>query len=190
MTAHGVGVGLVAVGTVLQLLGIGFTGVTLADTREQFAPGAPGIVGTIGRWGASVRRWVERRVRVALHRHDSVVVHAGTATGNAYAAMNASVRVTYGPRTADITTAEALALLDERLRRMQSDLHTLEDASRADRATDTAARAKAHEDTATVLADLRNEMVTGFTGGLRRESAGLLIAALGIIVAGIGGSLM
>lgn len=176
------------VGTALQMFGLVLAAYGVTKTRRSYSPERLGIVGTAQVWLSTATRSVRlflvtkvlrRRVRV------SGQVNAATATVT-FSAFGGLGQGSNGPLNRDRTTVDQLAALDERTRKLRDDLNRLEHNARDAKVAHEQLAGTVRDVEAQLRGDMQHELKQLATDGLSRQALGLMLTALGTILAALG----
>jgi hypothetical protein len=170
------------IGTALQLVGLGLAAYGVSQTRQTYAPDQLGIAGTVRRrvwrWYMRVRRWIGRPLPPVELRVDSAMM---TMSGG-----EAGLDVMYKPLAADWSTEQKLEALDRRTRADRGELNRLGKAVADEKNTRKTEVKRLQQALAGESQQRQQEISRAMAGGLRLESSGLGMAALGTFLAALG----
>ena len=173
-----------AIGSALQLLGVGAMGLGVWRSWHEFALSDerfldPLIVPIREAWAAVTARvaalW--RRIR-RRPRHVAVSVSEAISAG---AAFNATVRVGFGPLDPSDPTA-ALLELERRIGQLNERLATVDERLADERNADRADVTTLRQDLERAVGDLESRDRRVALGGLRLEVLGLFLTVIGLVV--------
>jgi hypothetical protein len=174
---------LTAIGTTLQLAGLGLAAYGVRVTRLEYAPERPGAVGAVYTW--TVRHWDWLRAWLG-HPRPGRDVHAqdvGTAFEFAAAAHG---EVVHGDFPDTMTLAERVDALDKRTRMQRKELNELQRAMRDEREQKRTDVNRLTQAVTTEREQRRTAIAGAMVDGLNLESWGLFLAFLGTAVAACG----
>ncbi|MEV6105708.1 hypothetical protein AB0M28_13470 [Streptomyces sp. NPDC051940] len=167
------------VGGIVQLVGLALAGVGVRATRLQYGPNRLGIVGTARRLWREVLAGLGRRQQ---RPHNVVVGSAAFAGGGL--AFGATGIVGPSPTATLEETVAFLVRQSTETQKVTADLRQRIDDERGARETAEVQLKAAIADAASTA---RAELAESQAGGLRLETWGLLLAALGTVLGLIGG---
>jgi hypothetical protein len=180
---------LVVAGTVLQSAGLVMTAFGLHRTWRDFRPEGETLLGTpVKRWVTANWARVDRWGRRLLRNKRSVRIQPPSADSMG-GGVSARLRIGFGTLPDTLTTAEALAELDKRTRRLLDRVNEVGDAL-GDAEGKLRARVEAVEGrVAEVRDELKQQDRRIAVGGARLEAVGLILVAAGLVLTTVGGLL-
>ncbi|MFF3398251.1 hypothetical protein ACFYW6_07030 [Streptomyces sp. NPDC002659] len=168
---------LTLAGGLIQLAGLAIAGYGVRLTRLEYGPELPGLAGGIQRACASALAYLGLRRPSAHHYALGAALEinmAGRAAGYASPAANASAE-----QRLDFAVRQAIEL--------QRSFNKLTSQLDAEREARQQAEARLQDMVAEAAATARKELAASHSGGLRLETWGLFLAALGTALGLAGG---